>query len=80
MSVDSPGSLRGEIGNSKELGGRMEGQNIFVSLDAEPPAIFCTRNWPSSVFRSLSCFFKSSLFLVQSAPVLTFPDDCRDAC
>ena len=77
--VDSPGCLVGNIGSSK-VGMEDGGTNIFVSLDAEPPAIFWTRNWPSSVFSSLSCFFRSSLFLVHSAPVLTFPDDCRGVC
>src|SRR5271155_3521638 len=44
---------------------------ILVSFDAAPPAIFWTRREPSSVFNSLSCFLRSSLFLDQSWPLLT---------
>jgi hypothetical protein len=42
-----------------------------LSFEDAPPAIFWTRSWPSSVFSSSSCFFKSSLPLVQSVPGLT---------
>ena len=51
--------------------------HIFVSLEADPPAIFCTFNCPNSVFNSPSCLWRSSFPLVQSEPVLIFPDDCR---
>jgi hypothetical protein len=51
--------------------------HIFVSFDADPPAIFCVRSWPSSVFNSPSCFARSVLLLDQSWPVLTFDVDCR---
>jgi len=51
--------------------------HILVSFDAEPPAIFCVRSWPSSVFNSPSCFARSVLLLDHRAPVLTFDVDCR---
>lgn len=53
----------------------IETTHILVSLAADPPAIFWVLNWPSSVFNSPSCFARSALFLDQSWPVLTFPDD-----
>lgn len=40
-----------------------DGTYIFVSLDAEPPAIFCTRRVRSSFFKSTNCFDKSFLDL-----------------
>lgn len=54
-----------------------KGTYILVSFEAAPPAIFCTRSWPSSDFRSSSCFFRSSLLFPQRAPVLIFAlEDC----
>ena len=41
----------------------MKGAHIFVSFDADPPAIFCTRRVSSSFFNSASCFDKSFLDL-----------------
>lgn len=55
----------------------MGNTHIFVSFDAEPPAIFCVRSCPNSVFNSPSCFARSVLLLDQSWPVLTFDVDCR---
>lgn len=43
---------------------------ILFSLEAFPPEIFCTRNWPSSVFSSRSCFWRSSFDLPHNWTVL----------
>lgn len=43
---------------------------ILFSLEAFPPDIFCTRNWPSSVFSSRSCFWRSSFVLPHNWTVL----------
>lgn len=48
-----------------------------VSLLALPPAIFCVRNWPSSVFSSSSCLVRSSLLLFHSCVVFTLAVDCH---
>lgn len=50
--------------------------HILVSFEAAPPAIFCTRSCPNSVFNSSSCFFRSSLPLPHSEPAFTFAVDC----
>lgn len=43
---------------------------ILFSLEAFPPEIFCTLNWPSSVFSSRSCFWRSSFDLPHNWTVL----------
>lgn len=43
---------------------------ILFNLDAFPPEIFCTLNWPSSVFSSRSCFWRSSFDLPHNWTVL----------
>ena len=48
---------------------------ILVSFEAAPPAIFCVRRAPSSVFKSMSCFFRSSLPFDQSWAVLILEVD-----
>lgn len=55
---------------------------ILVNLLEPPPAIFWTLREPSSVFKSVSCFLRSSLFLPQRSLVLTravFDYDFRSA-
>ena len=47
-----------------------KGVYILFSLEAFPPEIFCTRNWPSSVFSSRSCFWRSSFDLPHNWTVL----------
>lgn len=47
-----------------------KGMYILFSLEAFPPEIFCTRNWPSSVFSSRSCFWRSSFDLPHNWTVL----------
>lgn len=49
--------------------------DILVSLEAAPPAIFCTRRVPSSDLASSRDFFKSSFDLPQSCDVLTLVVD-----
>ena len=49
---------------------RKAGVYILFSLEAFPPEIFCTLNWPSSVFSSRSCFWRSSFDLPHNWTVL----------
>lgn len=57
----------------KKGGGLRKGKcvmYILFSLEAFPPEIFCTLNWPSSVFSSRSCFWRSSFDLPHNWTVL----------
>ncbi len=67
VSILSPSSPS-QLSPSKTL---VEQTYILLSFEDAPPAIFWTRSWPSSVFSSSSCFFKSSLPLLHSWPGLT---------
>lgn len=53
----------------------LKGSYILVSFEAAPPAIFCTRSWPSSVFSSSSCFLRSSRLLPHSWPAFILAVD-----
>ncbi len=75
--VSSDASRRGIKAKQSPKANNAIATYILVSFEAAPPAIFCTRRVPSSVFNSSSCFLRSSLFLPQSWPILTLEDDCH---
>lgn len=48
----------------------------YIRFSLEPDdVIFAILNWPNSVFSSVNCFARSSLFFAQRVPALTFAVD-----